>query len=194
MFFLWRINVVVSQVETCLDFGRVFFFQRYLYRTGRYALMHQRRTGQAVRRAGLCRDWFIALPFLVVCQRRALRTASEKLRNRTSFSATAVQHSPATRVNRYIGRLIEARQTESGTSDLNYFTLFYRSGDRERKVRAARANKPFTRVCTLPNGFKYHLLSSLRMSLHASWLPPPPRWLPPHTLSNSCSPSPSLPR
>ncbi|XP_037530384.1 adenylate cyclase type 1 [Nematolebias whitei] len=87
-----------------------------------------------------CRKMFKAeIPFsnVMTCEdddkRRALRTASEKLRNRTSFSATAVQHSPATRVNRYIGRLIEARQTESGTSDLNFLTLFYRSRDRERR-------------------------------------------------------------
>lgn len=73
--------------------------------------------------------------FFPIWQRRALRTASEKLKSRTSFSATAVQHSPATRVNRYIGRLIEARQTESRTSDLNQFTLFYRSRDREHRVR-----------------------------------------------------------
>ncbi|XP_039984404.1 adenylate cyclase type 1-like [Xiphias gladius] len=87
-----------------------------------------------------CRKMFKAeIPFsnVMTCEdddkRRALRTASEKLRNRTSFSATAVQHSPGTRVNRYIGRLIEARQTESETSDLNYITLFYRSRDRERR-------------------------------------------------------------
>uniref|UniRef100_A0A669BVS1 Adenylate cyclase type 1 n=1 Tax=Oreochromis niloticus TaxID=8128 RepID=A0A669BVS1_ORENI len=62
-----------------------------------------------------CRKMFKAeIPFsnVMTCEdddkRRALRTASEKLRNRTSFSATAVQHSPGTRVNRYIGRLIEA--------------------------------------------------------------------------------------
>uniref|UniRef100_A0A3Q2SXR3 Adenylate cyclase type 1 n=1 Tax=Fundulus heteroclitus TaxID=8078 RepID=A0A3Q2SXR3_FUNHE len=87
-----------------------------------------------------CRKMFKAeIPFsnVMTCEdddkRRALRTTSEKLKSRTSFSATAVQHSPATRVNRYIGRLIEARQTESGTSDLNQFTLFYRSRDRERR-------------------------------------------------------------
>uniref|UniRef100_A0A672FL36 adenylate cyclase n=1 Tax=Salarias fasciatus TaxID=181472 RepID=A0A672FL36_SALFA len=87
-----------------------------------------------------CRKMFKAeIPFsnVMTCEdddkRRALRTASEKLRSRTSFSATAVQHSPGTRVNRYIGRLIEARQTESETSDLNYVTLFYRSRDRERR-------------------------------------------------------------
>nr|XP_043899680.1 adenylate cyclase type 1 isoform X3 [Solea senegalensis]XP_043899681.1 adenylate cyclase type 1 isoform X3 [Solea senegalensis] len=87
-----------------------------------------------------CRKMFKAeIPFsnVMTCEdddkRRALRTASEKLRNRTSFSAAAVQHSPGTRVNRFIGRLIEARQTESGTSDLNYITLFYRSRDKERR-------------------------------------------------------------
>uniref|UniRef100_H3C4V3 Adenylate cyclase type 1 n=1 Tax=Tetraodon nigroviridis TaxID=99883 RepID=H3C4V3_TETNG len=88
-----------------------------------------------------CRKMFKAeIPFsnVMTCedddkQRRALRTASEKLRNRTSFSTTAVQHSPATRVNRYIGRLIEARQTESEMLDLNYVTMFYRSGERERR-------------------------------------------------------------
>ncbi|XP_068176301.1 adenylate cyclase type 1-like [Antennarius striatus] len=87
-----------------------------------------------------CRKMFKAeIPFsnVMTCEdddkRRALRTASEKLRSRTSFSAPAVQHSPGTRVNRYIGRLIEARQTESETADLNYVTLFYRSSDRERR-------------------------------------------------------------
>ncbi|KAL0164177.1 hypothetical protein M9458_039930, partial [Cirrhinus mrigala] len=56
-----------------------------------------------------------------------------KLRNRTSFSAGMVQNSPGTRVNRYIGRLIEARQTESETADLNYITLTYRSREREQR-------------------------------------------------------------
>ncbi|KAJ0032593.1 hypothetical protein NQD34_002674 [Periophthalmus magnuspinnatus] len=87
-----------------------------------------------------CRKMFKAeIPFsnVMTCEdddkRRALRMASEKLRSRTSFPATAVQHSPGTRVNRYIGRLIEARQTESETSDLNFITLCYRSRDRERR-------------------------------------------------------------
>ncbi|XP_078141625.1 adenylate cyclase type 1 [Centroberyx gerrardi] len=87
-----------------------------------------------------CRKMFKAeIPFsnVMTCEdddkRRALRTASEKLRSRTSFSASAVQHSPGTRVNRYIGRLIEARQTESETSDLNYITLVYKNRDRERR-------------------------------------------------------------
>lgn len=62
------------------------------------------------------------------------------MRNRTSFSTTAVQHSPATRVNRYIGRLIEARQTESEMSDLNYVTMFYRNGEREHRVREEEPN------------------------------------------------------
>ncbi|XP_077439485.1 adenylate cyclase type 1 isoform X1 [Vanacampus margaritifer] len=87
-----------------------------------------------------CRKMFKAeIPFsnVMTCEdddkRRALRTASEKLRSRTSFSAATVQHSPATRVNRYIGRLIEARQTESGASDLNSVTLVFRNTDRERR-------------------------------------------------------------
>ena len=54
-----------------------------------------------------------------------------------------MQHSPGTRVNRYIGRLIEARQTESETSDLNYVTLFYRNRDRERRVRNICNHKPY---------------------------------------------------
>uniref|UniRef100_A0A8C1PSC4 adenylate cyclase n=1 Tax=Cyprinus carpio TaxID=7962 RepID=A0A8C1PSC4_CYPCA len=91
-----------------------------------------------------CRKMFKAeIPFsnVMTCEdddkRRALRTASEKLRNRTSFSAGMVQNSPGTRVNRYIGRLIEARQTESETADLNYITLTYRSREREQRVTAS---------------------------------------------------------
>uniref|UniRef100_A0A3P8X7S9 Adenylate cyclase type 1 n=1 Tax=Esox lucius TaxID=8010 RepID=A0A3P8X7S9_ESOLU len=87
-----------------------------------------------------CRKMFKAeIPFsnVMTCEdddkRRALRTASEKVRSRTSFSG-AVQHPPGTRVNRYIGRLIEARQTDSQTTDLNFITLTYRNTDRERRV------------------------------------------------------------
>lgn len=68
-------------------------------------------------------------------QRRALRTASEKLRNRSSFSNNVVYNTPGTRVNRYISRLIEARQTESEMADLNFFTLKYKQVERENKVR-----------------------------------------------------------
>ncbi|KAJ7986352.1 hypothetical protein DPEC_G00339030 [Dallia pectoralis] len=86
-----------------------------------------------------CRKMFKAeIPFsnVMTCEdddkRRALRTASEKVRSRTSFSGT-VQHSPGTRVNRYIGRLIEARQTDSQTTALNFITLTYRNTDKERR-------------------------------------------------------------
>ncbi|XP_056621411.1 adenylate cyclase type 1 [Triplophysa dalaica] len=89
-----------------------------------------------------CRKMFKAeIPFsnVMTCEdddkRRALRTASEKLRNRTSFSAGMVQNSPGTRVNRYIGRLIEARQTESETADLNFITLTYRNIEREQRYQ-----------------------------------------------------------
>lgn len=69
-------------------------------------------------------------------QRRALRTASEKLRNRLSFSTNVVYTTPGTRVNRYIGRLLEARQTELELADLNFVTLKYKQAERERKVGA----------------------------------------------------------
>ncbi|NXY89813.1 ADCY1 cyclase, partial [Alcedo cyanopectus] len=68
-----------------------------------------------------------------VLQRRALRTASEKLRNRSSFSTNVVYNTPGTRVNRYISRLIEARQTESEMADLNFITLKYKQTERENK-------------------------------------------------------------
>ncbi|KAF3858204.1 hypothetical protein F7725_011405 [Dissostichus mawsoni] len=78
-----------------------------------------------------CRKMFKAeIPFSNVmnCEdgdkRRAMRTAPQKLRNRPNANqATVIQSSPRTRVNRYIGRLIEARQTESDTADLNSLTL-----------------------------------------------------------------------
>ncbi|XP_023671291.2 adenylate cyclase type 1-like isoform X2 [Paramormyrops kingsleyae] len=88
-----------------------------------------------------CRKMFKAeIPFsnVMTCEdgdkRRALRTAPEKLRNRTSFSANVAPSTPGTRVNRYIGRLIEARQTESETADLHVLTLTYRHSEREHKV------------------------------------------------------------
>ncbi|KAM6962729.1 adenylate cyclase type 1 [Aplochiton taeniatus] len=87
-----------------------------------------------------CRKMFKAeIPFsnALTCddddKRRAMRTAGEKLRSRTSFSSGVAQHSPGTRVNRYIGRLLEARQTESETTDLNFLTLTYRNPERERQ-------------------------------------------------------------
>ncbi|KAM4604747.1 adenylate cyclase type 1-like [Polymixia lowei] len=88
-----------------------------------------------------CRKMFKAeIPFSNVmnCEdgdkRRAMRTAPEKLRNRTNANqANAVQSSPRTRVNRYIGRLIEARQTESDTADLNFLTLMYKCSEREQR-------------------------------------------------------------
>ncbi|KAK2507820.1 hypothetical protein MC885_018466, partial [Smutsia gigantea] len=87
-----------------------------------------------------CRKMFKAeIPFsnVMTCEdddkRRALRTASEKLRNRLSFSTNVVYTTPGTRVNRYIGRLLEARQTELEMADLNFFTLKYKQAERERK-------------------------------------------------------------
>ncbi|NWU42824.1 ADCY1 cyclase, partial [Hylia prasina] len=87
-----------------------------------------------------CRKMFKAeIPFsnVMTCEdddkRRALRTASEKLRNRSSFSTNIVYNTPGTRVNRYISRLIEARQTESEMADLNFITLKYKQTERENK-------------------------------------------------------------
>ncbi|XP_064908209.1 adenylate cyclase type 1 isoform X2 [Columba livia] len=87
-----------------------------------------------------CRKMFKAeIPFsnVMTCEdddkRRALRTASEKLRNRSSFSTNVVYNTPGTRVNRYISRLIEARQTESEMADLNFITLKYKQAERENK-------------------------------------------------------------
>ncbi|XP_016386078.1 adenylate cyclase type 1b [Sinocyclocheilus rhinocerous] len=87
-----------------------------------------------------CRKMFKAeIPFSSVmsCEdgdkRRVLRSAPEKLRNRSSTAANAAPSSPGTRVNRYISRLIEARQTESDTADLHYLTLTFRDSERERR-------------------------------------------------------------
>ncbi|XP_008581983.1 PREDICTED: adenylate cyclase type 1 [Galeopterus variegatus] len=87
-----------------------------------------------------CRKMFKAeIPFsnVMTCEdddkRRALRTASEKLRNRSSFSTNVVYSTPGTRVNRYISRLLEARQTELEMADLNVVTLKYKHAEREQK-------------------------------------------------------------
>ncbi|XP_067462076.1 adenylate cyclase type 1-like isoform X1 [Thunnus thynnus] len=88
-----------------------------------------------------CRKMFKAeIPFSNVmnCEdgdkRRAMRTAPQKLRNRPNANqANLLQSSPRTRVNRYIGRLIEARQTESDTADLNFLTLMYKCSEREQR-------------------------------------------------------------
>ncbi|MEQ2187523.1 hypothetical protein GOODEAATRI_005576 [Goodea atripinnis] len=67
-----------------------------------------------------------------------MRTAPQKLRNRSNANqANMIQSSPRTRVNRYIGRLIEARQTESDTADLNFLTLMYKCAEREQRIRTA---------------------------------------------------------
>uniref|UniRef100_A0A3Q0SK53 Adenylate cyclase type 1 n=1 Tax=Amphilophus citrinellus TaxID=61819 RepID=A0A3Q0SK53_AMPCI len=88
-----------------------------------------------------CRKMFKAeIPFSNVmnCEdgdkRRAMRTAPQKMRNRSNANqANVIQSSPRTRVNRYIGRLIEARQTESDTADLNFLTLMYKCSEREQR-------------------------------------------------------------
>ena len=73
-----------------------------------------------------------------------MRIAPEKLRTARpnhphnplqASQAQVLQSSPRTRVNRYIGRLIEARQTESDTADLNFLTLVYKCPERELRVR-----------------------------------------------------------
>lgn len=74
-------------------------------------------------------------------QRRALRTASEKVRNRLSFSTNVVYATPGSRVNRYIGRLLEARQTELELADLHLLTLKYKQVERERKVGAGSGRR-----------------------------------------------------
>lgn len=86
----------------------------------------------------------------IAWQRRALRTASEKVRNRSSFSANVVYATPGTRVNRYISRLLEARQTELEMADLNFFTLKYKQGERERKVRGSCLPAPLGKALGVP--------------------------------------------
>ncbi|XP_043921537.1 adenylate cyclase type 1 [Protopterus annectens] len=66
-------------------------------------------------------------------KRRALRMASEKLRNYSSFPANVAHHTPANRVNRHISRLIEARQTEFEMTDFNFVSLTYKYSTREKQ-------------------------------------------------------------
>ncbi|XP_006832323.1 PREDICTED: adenylate cyclase type 1 [Chrysochloris asiatica] len=87
-----------------------------------------------------CRKMFKAeIPFsnVMTCEdddkRRTLRTASEKLKSRSSFSTNVVYTTPSTRVNKYLSRLLEARQTDVEMADLNFFTLKYKHIERERK-------------------------------------------------------------
>ena len=61
-----------------------------------------------------------------------MRTASEKLRNRSSFSANVVYTTPG--MHRSIGRLLEALQMELEMADLDFFTLKYKQAEREHKV------------------------------------------------------------
>uniref|UniRef100_UPI00358DF400 adenylate cyclase type 1 n=1 Tax=Myxine glutinosa TaxID=7769 RepID=UPI00358DF400 len=89
-----------------------------------------------------CRKMFRAeIPFsnVMSCvdddKGRAMRTASEKLRQRFSFSSAMPHSSPLTRVNRYITRLIEARSTESYTVDMHYFSFRYRLADKEAQYQ-----------------------------------------------------------
>ncbi|KAI7809156.1 putative adenylate cyclase type 1-like, partial [Triplophysa rosa] len=88
-----------------------------------------------------CRKMFKAeIPFssVITCEdgdkKRVLSSAPEKLGNQTSVSANATQSSPGTRVNCYINHLIEARQAESDTADLHFFTLMYKDSEREHRT------------------------------------------------------------
>uniref|UniRef100_A0A8C4QGZ1 Adenylate cyclase type 1 n=1 Tax=Eptatretus burgeri TaxID=7764 RepID=A0A8C4QGZ1_EPTBU len=89
-----------------------------------------------------CRKMFRAeIPFsnVMSCvdddKGRAMRTASEKLQQRFSFSTTMPHSSPLSRVNRYITRLIEARSTESDTADIHFFSLRYRLAHKEAQYQ-----------------------------------------------------------
>lgn len=118
-------------------------------------------------------------PYLRWLQRRALRTASEKLRNRSSFSTNVVYTTPGTRVNRYISRLLEARQTELEMADLNYFTLKYKHAEREQKVSDLGTSSLSLRRCWSSDG-RIHVWFSLSFSLSPPVLSFPT--LPPFTV------------
>lgn len=94
--------------------------------------------------------------FVLFSKRRALRTASEKVRNRSSFSTNVIHNTPGSRVNRYISRLIEARQTESEMADLHFVTLTYKQAEREKKVSyvyKSRYHRGFVlKVCMAQKG------------------------------------------
>lgn len=79
-------------------------------------------------------------------QRRVLCSAPEKLRNRTSVSANTTQISSETRVNQYISRLIEARQTESNMAELHFITLMYKDSEQEHRVRVDCTSQAFIRT------------------------------------------------
>ncbi|MEQ2214686.1 hypothetical protein XENOCAPTIV_016616, partial [Xenoophorus captivus] len=94
------------------------------------------------------------------------------LRNRSNANqANMIQSSPRTRVNRYIGRLIEARQTESDTADLNFITLI--------SIVIIDVDSGENRtMAELPcDGARYAFLScvvgtlTLALFLRVSWLP-----------------------
>ncbi|CAM9378859.1 unnamed protein product [Lampetra planeri] len=102
-----------------------------------------------------CRKMFKAeIPFsnVMTCvdddKGRAMRTASEKLRHRSSFSSALLHSSPSSRVNRYITRLIEARSTESDMADMHFFSLCYKQSEREHKYHQLE-DEYFTSAVTL---------------------------------------------
>ncbi|KAJ8336829.1 hypothetical protein SKAU_G00380490 [Synaphobranchus kaupii] len=124
------------EVEPGNGHERHAFLQKHQIETFFIVPSHRRKASGSCT-AGRCFKAEIPFSNAMTCddgdKRRALRTAPEKLRNRTSFSANAAPSSPGTRVNRYIGRLIEARQTESETADLHFLTLMYKRTEREQK-------------------------------------------------------------
>lgn len=95
-----------------------------------------------------------------------MRTAPQKIRNRTNANqANLIQSSPRTRVNRYIGRLIEARQTESDTADLNFLTLMYKCSEREQRVSAP------TGTLSHPHAFLCDRSTKHNYACHEYWRP-----------------------
>ena len=81
-----------------------------------------------------------------------------------------VYTTPGTRVNRYISRLLEARQTELEMADLNFFTLKYKHVEREQKVRDVGILSLSLRLWRSSDGL---IILSLSLSLSLS-LPPSP--------------------
>ncbi|XP_015277119.1 PREDICTED: adenylate cyclase type 1, partial [Gekko japonicus] len=135
---MFKAEIPFSNVMTCEDDDKSLFLSEMMAQdmsVGRMA------GGLSVKRDSVLRSFLLLrkpahVLLIHLSSHRSFVPFGGRRQSRTNspmFVCSCRNNTPGTRVNRYISRLIEARQTESEMADLNFFTLKYKQMEREQK-------------------------------------------------------------